>query len=50
MGALLAQRLGCPYILDEWDPASSVVPGALHLTNADHRDFLFGQARKGGAA
>lgn len=44
MGALLAQRLGCPVILDEWDPASGVVPGALHLTNADLSGILPGQA------
>lgn len=35
LGTLLAHRLGCEFILDDWDPLSGVQPGALHLTNVD---------------
>ncbi len=35
IGPVLAKRLGCTAIVDMWHPASGVMPGALHLTNAD---------------
>jgi hypothetical protein len=35
VGAALARKLGCTSIVDEWSPKYGVVPGALHLTNAN---------------
>lgn len=36
---VLAQMLGCGVVVDDWRPDQFLVPGALHLTDADPRQF-----------
>lgn len=35
LAQVLAARLGCTSIVDEWHPGQYVTPGALHLTNVE---------------